>query len=153
MRAPRAAVGRLLCLRGKRLPLVGRLSATSFAVLLLTSLAACTANRGAQGPSTDTSLITLQEIEDSHQPNLFDVVRAVRPMWLRQFSTTVQNNQGTGVSVYVDNQRVGGLEVLRDMTTTTATSLRFYTASEAQSRFGLGNLQGVIQVNTARGGT
>lgn len=121
-------------------------------MLLLTWLPACAANRGAQGPSTNTSLITLQEIEDSHQPNLFDVVRAVRPMWLRQFSTTVQNGQVTGVSVYVDNQRVGGLEVLRDMTSTTATSLRFYTASEAQSRFGLGNLQGVIQVNTARGG-
>jgi hypothetical protein len=148
-----AAIDRLLWLRANRLPLVGRLHTPTFAMLLLTSLAACAANRGAQGPSTNTSLITLQEIEDSHQPNLFDVVRAVRPMWLRQFSTAVQNSQNTGVSVYVDNQRVGGLEVLRDMTTTTATSLRYYTASEAQSRFGLGNLQGVIQVNTARGGT
>lgn len=72
-------------------------------------------------------------------------------MWLRQLSTTVQNTQDAGVVVYVDDQRVGGINVLREMTSTAATSLRFYSASEAQSRFGLGNLQGVIQVTTARG--
>jgi hypothetical protein len=119
--------------------------------MLLAVVSACAANRGAQGPNTNSNLLTQEEIEGAHQPNLFDVVRALRPMWLRQYSATVQNGQDTGVSVYVDNQRVGGVDVLREMTSTTATSLRFYSASEAQSRFGLGNLQGVIQVTTARG--
>lgn len=72
-------------------------------------------------------------------------------MWMRQYSTAVRSDQEIGITVYVDNQRVGGLDVLREMTSTTALSLRFYSASEAQSRFGLGNLQGVIQVTTAHG--
>lgn len=120
-------------------------------VLLTGDITGCAANREANGPSRNTGLLTLDEIESAHQPTLLDVVRALRPMWLRQLSTTVQNTQDAGVVVYVDDQRVGGINVLREMTSTAATSLRFYSASEAQSRFGLGNLQGVIQVTTARG--
>ena len=115
------------------------------------AVAGCAANRGARGPSTNTNLITQQEIEDSHQPNLFDVVRALRPMWLRQITATVQSSQDIGVTVYVDNQRVGSVDVLREMPPTNAVSLHYYSASEAQSHFGLGNLHGVIQVITPRG--
>jgi hypothetical protein len=115
------------------------------------SVAGCAANRAGRSPSNNTSIITQEDIESSHQPTLYDVVRALRPMWLRQLSTAVQNGQETGVTVYVDNQRVGGLEVLRDMTSTTAASLHFFSPSEAQSRFGLGNLQGVILVTTPHG--
>lgn len=117
-------------------------------LLLGASLAACATNSGTRGPSTNTSLITQQEIEDSHQPNLFDVVRALRPMWLRQMTATVESSQDVGITIFIDNQRVGGLDVLRDMAPTSATALRYYSASEAQSHFGLGNLHGVIEVTT-----
>jgi len=120
-------------------------------LLLFVLFAACATGRGAHSPPTNTSLLTQEEIESSHQPTLFDVVRALRPTWLRQVPTAVRTDQETGVSVYLDNQRAGGVEVLRDMASTTAVSLRFYSASEAQSRFGLGNLHGVIQVTTAHG--
>jgi hypothetical protein len=130
--------------------LAGSRSRLGRVLLLALGIAGCAANRGAQGPNTNPNLITQEEIEAAHQPDLFDVVRALRPMWLRQYSATVQNGQETGVSVYVDNQRIGGLEALRDMTSTTATALRYYSPSEAQSRFGLGNLQGVIEVTIVR---
>jgi hypothetical protein len=54
--------------------------------------------------------------------------------------------QETGITVYLDNQRAGGLEVLQEMRSSSAASLRFFSASEAQSRFGMNNLHGVIQV-------
>jgi hypothetical protein len=53
------------------------------------------------------------------------------------------------VNVYQDLQKLGTVDVLRSMSLTQATSLRFYTASEAQLRFGTGNPNGVIQILTA----
>lgn len=144
----RSAVGDHWHPAKRRASLRAALAAT---LLFAFGIAACAANRGPQGANANANLITLEEIEAAHQPDLFDVVRALRPNWLRPYSATVQNGQDTGVSVYVDNQRVGGVEVLRDMTSTTATGLRYYSPSEAQSRFGLGNLQGVIQVTMSRG--
>ena len=117
-------------------------------LLLGASLAACATSSRGRGPSSNTNLITQQELEDSHQPNLFDAVRALRPMWLRQMTATVQSSQDSGITIFIDNQRVGGLDVLRDMSPTSATALRYYSASEAQSHFGLGNLHGVIEVTT-----
>jgi hypothetical protein len=63
----------------------------------------------------------------------------------------MQMDQETGITVFIDNQRAGGLEVLQEMLSSSATSLHFYSASEAQSRFGLNNLHGVIQVTSNRG--
>jgi hypothetical protein len=118
---------------------------------LLVGLAACASAGGRSGHSSENAVITQAEIVESHQPTLYDVVRALRPNWLRQQPTAMQMDQETGITVYLDNQRAGGLEVLQEMLSTSATSLHFYTASEAQSRFGLNNLHGVIQI-TSNGG-
>lgn len=126
----------------------GATRAVLLLALLTYAFGGCAANRAASGPSTNANLITQTEIESSHQPTLFDVVRALRPMWLRQGSSALQGAQENGITVYVDTQRVGGIEALREMASTTASSLHFYNASEAQSRFGLGNLRGVIEVIT-----
>jgi hypothetical protein len=90
-------------------------------------------------------------MEGSHQPTLYGVVRALRPMWLRVEPSTIRSDQETGISVYLDDHRAGGIEILQQMTTGSASALRFYSASEATSRFGLGNLHGAIQVVSARG--
>jgi hypothetical protein len=76
---------------------------------------------------------------------------ALRPMWLRGSTTAIARDQDTGVMVYLDEQRAGSLDVLRQLPASAAAALHFYTASEAQSRFGLGNLRGVIQITSARG--
>jgi hypothetical protein len=95
--------------------------------------------------------ITREEIADSHQPTLFDVVRALRPTWLRASAVAMSPGQDAGITVYLDEQRAGGLEILHQLPATAAAGLRFYSASEAQSRFGLGNLHGVIQVASVKG--
>ena len=121
-------------------------------LVLICALTAC-ASAGQSGSrhESDNTVISQAEIEDSRQSTLYDVVRALRPTWLRQAPTALQMSDETGITVYLDNQRAGGLEVLREMQSNTAISLKFYSASEAQSRFGLNNLHGVIQVTSNRG--
>lgn len=129
----------------------------AIAVCCITSTAVGCASNGTGRPgaapssSRNDAQITGAEIESAHQPTLYDVVMALRPMWLRGATTAIARDQDAGVMVYLDEQRAGGLDVLRQLPATAAASLHFYTASEAQSRFGLGNLRGVIQITSARG--
>jgi hypothetical protein len=125
--------------------LLARVRAGLFAALILSIVACAAASNTSKSRSNDT-VITLDEIENSHQPTLFDVVRALRPNWLRASPTAVRGDQDIGIAVYLDAQRAGGLDILRQFPSTAASSLHYFTASEAQSRFGLGNLHGVIQI-------
>lgn len=118
---------------------------------LLCSMGSCASSgSGSRASSSNDAIITTEEIDNSHQPTLYDVVRALRPNWLRNAPTAVRSDVDGGISVYLDSQRAGGIDVLRQLPSTSASSLRFYSASEAQSRFGLGNLHGVIQIVSAR---
>jgi hypothetical protein len=54
------------------------------------------------------------------------------------------------VAVYVDGRRVGTPVNLSEIPVSSVVQVRYYTASEAQGRFGLGNLQGAIDVITSR---
>jgi hypothetical protein len=56
----------------------------------------------------------------------------------------VQDDQG--VQVYIDAQRAGNVDILRQLTVTSASALKYYTGPEAQARFGNGNMSGAIQV-------
>ena len=117
------------------------------------SLAAACASAGSPHESgSNDATITLEDIESSHQPTLFDVVRALRPTWLRTAPSAIRSDADAGITVYLDSQRAGTLDVLRQMPSSSASALHFYSASEAQSRFGLGNLHGVIQIVSPRGG-
>ena len=53
-----------------------------------------------------------------------------------------------GIQVYVDGTRVGGVDALRRLPTMTIFSIRRYTGTEAQTRFGVGHSNGVIAVTT-----
>ena len=127
-----------------------RLIAASFSALVFLA-AACASAGGSPKSSSNDGVITSEEIESSHQPTLFDVVRALRPHWLTTTPTGLRADADAGISVYLDSQRAGSIDVLRQLPSTSASSLRFYSPSEAQSRFGLGNLHGVIQIVSPRG--
>jgi len=127
-----------------------RFVAASLSVVVFMA-AACASAGGTPKSSSHDGVITSEEIEISHQPTLFDVIRALRPHWLTTTPTGLRSDADAGISVYLDSQRAGSIDVLRQLPSTSASSLRFYSASEAQSRFGLGNLHGVIQIVSPRG--
>ena len=72
----------------------------------------------------------------------YDAVAALRPMWL--------NKRGPdgSIQVYVDDNHVGGLEMLRTVRTTSVSMIKHLDGIQAAARYGLGHEQGAILVST-----
>lgn len=90
------------------------------------------------------------EILGSQAANMYDVIRVRRPEWLRRSGTRPTSFTGPAaeIVVYLDGQRFGDLSSLVRLSATSVRWAEFLTASEAQARFGQGNLGGVIHVHT-----
>ncbi len=116
---------------------------------------AVTSGAAVSPANTNRSIISGEELTNSHETSLYTAIQRLRPDWLRtrgpsSISAGRSGNQDPdAVNVYQDLQKLGSVDVLRSMSLTQATSLKFYSASEAQLRFGTGNPNGVIQILTA----
>ena len=102
------------------------------------------------GPQRSRTQITAAEITATNATTLYEVVERLHPEWLSSRGPkTLGGATGqidTGVQVYIDTQAAGTVEVLRQFPITSAALLKYYSAADAQTRFGLGNLNGVIQI-------
>lgn len=125
-------------------------------VLTIGLLAACGPNTagspgsGQTAPQRSSNVVTAEEIQRAGNQDLYDTLKRLRPAWFRSAPTTGMGGLTDGMVVYIDGQRMGGLAHLRDISPTAVLSVRYYSASEAQMRFGLDNLQGAIDVATTR---
>jgi hypothetical protein len=127
-------------------------------VLSLLIAAACGSSGGSAGsvstPTHDRSVIPYEDMQRATGVNnLYEVVQRLRPEWLK--SRGVQANQmnrgqiiETAAVVYIDGQRNGEVDMLKSMPIRGLAALRFYSASEAQVKFGTGNMAPVIEVIT-----
>ncbi|HET7551326.1 MAG TPA: hypothetical protein VFK04_08545 [Gemmatimonadaceae bacterium] len=118
-----------------------RRSLTVFAFLSF-FLAAC-ATAGASGASSSNTQapITAQEISSANLPDAYALVDRLRRTWFR-------NDPGTGeaVSVYMDQQKLGGTSALRDIPTVQIAELRFLPSADAIQQFGPDAKGGAIVV-------
>jgi hypothetical protein len=95
------------------------------------------------------NLITKDEITAANVYNAYDAVRVLRPTFLHSRGPTTLRQPDTGLPrVYLDHQFYGEIELLRQIDTKSIREIRFYNASEASIKFGLGNTSGVIEVLT-----
>jgi len=95
----------------------------------------------------DPNIITSEELQGVSASNLFDAIRALRPQWMSSRSPTTLRPQAEGnIVVYMDRVRYGELEMLRQIPLGDVESVRYYSPSEAEGQFGLGHLQGAIQI-------
>jgi hypothetical protein len=111
------------------------------------------ASSGSAAPRRDATVITTEDMTRVQATNLYDVVHRLHPEWLNQRTAATVGSlnsaapaQPIDVQVYLDSQHIGTSETLKQLMVSTASSLKYYTAAEAQTRFGAGNLNGVIQV-------
>lgn len=93
------------------------------------------------------NLITADELNEATHGNVYDLIAATRPEWLRTSGATSIRGGG-GVVAYLDMTRLGSATSLRQIPLNQAKALRYYSPAEAQSRFGLDNTAGAIQVET-----
>jgi len=97
------------------------------------------------------NLITVDEIGQVNAQNAYEVVQKLRPTMLRPRQMTTAHAQALGeLIVYVDNTRVGTVDQLRQIVASSIFAIRYYSASEAQLKWGSGHPGGVIEVITRR---
>lgn len=128
---------------------------TAFVACALAAAGACSAGAGQPGrttPRSEESLITREELATANASNLFDAIRQLRPRWMDRGGPTalLSPSAQSGLMVYVDRVREGGIDALRSIPLTMVESVRFLTASQAEGEFGLDNIRGAIHVITRR---
>lgn len=128
------------------------------AAVLLISLPlawACASAGGSQtgqaSPQHDPYVLTAAELATANASNLFDAIRQLRPRWMERLGpSTFRTEAEYPVVVYMDRIRFGEPNMLRQVPISLPQSVRYFSASEAQAEFGVGNLQGAIQIVTRR---
>lgn len=124
------------------------LSAVTFAGGCASSGSSTSAS-GASGQRARSGAITAEQARETGASNAYDVVQALRPVWLRVRGTQ-SVNQDTGIAVYLDNTRLGGVDALRQINTANIGTIQYFDPGAAQARWGQGHSQGVILVTAAK---
>jgi hypothetical protein len=114
------------------------------------------------GLKPSATLITADEIAKTNVLTGYDAVQKLRPAMLSQKQIASAHGQG-GVAadappikgtdvesgqvvVYMDGTRLGGVEQLRGITASSIATVRYYSASEAQLKWGSNHPGGAIEV-------
>lgn len=99
---------------------------------------------------TRSDLITLEEMQQRGQySNLHDLIEVMRPRWLRpQGPDTFMGPQGQ-VQVHMDGNRLGSVDVLRNLAAAGVTSIQWIRPIDAAARFGLDHSHGVVLISTS----
>jgi hypothetical protein len=115
------------------------------AVLAAVVIAGCTARGTEAAPRRDNTVITQDELQDARAINAYELVRALRPGWLRVRGTTTLSYREQ-VIVYVNEVRMGGEDVLRQLRPEAIQSMRYLDEVNATARYGGGHSAGAILV-------
>jgi hypothetical protein len=125
---------------------------TKLTWIALTAVAVTAACGGHHAAGTtprgsNSQVITADEMSRTNATNLYEVVDRLRPRWFRSLrASAMVGAQVNEIVVYLDRSRMGGPEVLRQIQLAGVQLVRFYTPSEAEGEFGLGHMNGAIQV-------
>jgi hypothetical protein len=120
--------------------------------LLVLQLAAGVSSAAAQ-KGRKSNVITAEEIAKSGANSAYDVVRTLRPAWLRPRGITSgqPDSPGTGgIQVYVDGIRMGSTDELDNVPAERVQEMRYVNANDATTKYGTGHTQGAIEVTTKR---
>lgn len=116
------------------------------AVVSLLLVAAC-ATPGNRQSSPNAATITVEEIQENAARNAYDLIRNIRPGWLRP-RARVTLAGATPVAVYLDGVRTGGPEALYEVQTQQISAANFLDGPSATQRFGTDHGGGAILITT-----
>lgn len=125
--------------------------ARCFLLLIAAATVACGPPRPNTGAFYDSQLITEDEIDAAGASNAYDVIRKLRANFLSyRGETSFRRTSSPYPTVYVDGQAYGEISMLRTIPAMQIASIRLYRAWEASTKFGMGNMGGVIAITTRR---
>ena len=117
---------------------------------LAIGLFACGTTGG--GTSTKTARhshdhIYYDEIQKSAATNAYDLIRNLRPLWLRgRGQKSFRNSQAAYPVIYVNGDRHGGIDTLSSLSAANISEVQFLGASDATIRYGLNHAGGAILI-------
>jgi hypothetical protein len=118
------------------------------AILLGVTLIACAKHDGAGPPAPrDLNIITREQLVANHFTTAYDAVVALRSNWLQKRGTDSFRSPSR-ILVYFDDVKLGGIETLRTVPTTSIEYVRHYDGIDATTRWGLDHGSGVIFIST-----
>ena len=114
--------------------------------------AACSSNKVETGPGISRDVITAEEIEASRtssSASAYDVIKKLRGNMLSyRGRTSLKGTSSPDPNVYVDEQAFGPIASLRNIPASQIAVIRLYRSWEATTRYGQGNMGGVIAIST-----
>lgn len=116
------------------------------AVLLLAITVACATSGGSRAATGGRDVITREEILAANVSTAEEVVRRLRPEFLRSRGQSSADPNANRPVVYVDGVRAGGPEALRNIAANDVREIRYISAADATTRYGTGHVGGVIEV-------
>lgn len=134
---------------GNRLRVVAGVFAGAAVIVSL----ACSSSRQS-GVSTNPDLIAAEEIAQymrNGTSNLYELIQRARPRWLESRPDRSLNLE-TAIVVYHNQQRLGGIEALRELRPDNVARIRRLDAARAAllPRGGDGHVEAAIVVETTR---
>jgi len=111
---------------------------------------ACSPAPVGRGDAPNSQIITEQEIEASRTATAYDAIQKLRANFLSYRGETSfnKNNSKPYPTVYVDGQEFGPISSLRSIPASQVATIRLYRSWEATTKYGTGNMGGVIAVTT-----
>ena len=114
------------------------------------SISACTPPRLGLGKTSQNQLITESEVEASHGSNAYEVIAKLRAGFLTyRGETSLYKSRSTPYpTVWVDGMEFGPIASLRNVPAAQIATIRLYRSWDATTKFGVGNMGGVIEITT-----
>ena len=117
-----------------------------FAAVAIGSLAACSMNP-APGNETGRNRISGEELASSNSATVYQALELLRPQWMSSRGPiSMTDSEEARPNVYMNGNRIGDLDYLKEFYVIDVAELRFWPPAEASARFGMGNPRGVIEV-------
>ena len=127
------------------------LSTVTLACVVVLAASACGGRSGQGGPRPaplDYNTLTADQLGQRPFYSVLEAVEALRPNWL----SVRGPGPATTIQIYVDENHIGGLEILRTIRIPSVALLRHLDGVQATARYGAGNESGVILVTTRAAG-
>lgn len=99
--------------------------------------------------SSAPNVITADQIATTQATNAYEAVQKLQPNFLvTRGPTSLLGTSSATPNVYLDDVRYGSMPSLRQIPAQSIATIRMYRAWEATTKFGTGNMGGVIEVVT-----